>query len=134
MEGPPLRDCRLPIADFEDPSVSRVRVFVRHSAIVNVPRPSGAHRLGLDGRLIDQHDRYVVFNSVDPVALHTLQTLRVLAIFERLLASRTNQNLQKVFGNHDVGIVRQGLEGPCDDDHRRTGAGIMGQELLVLDC
>ncbi len=58
--------------------------------------------LRLDRRLIDQHDGDVVFHRVDPVALRTLQSLRILAVFERLLARRTNQDFQKVFGNHDL--------------------------------
>jgi hypothetical protein len=70
-----------------------------------------AVRSGLDRRLIDQHDGNVVFDGIDPVTLGTLQTLRVLTVFERLFAGRTNQNFQKVFGNHNWGIVRQEFGG-----------------------
>src|SRR5579863_2279171 len=121
---PPWNNFRMPIVDFRsriEELGSASTICNLNSSINNPPSASRANRLGLDGRLVDQHNRYVVFNSVDPVALHTLQTLRALAIFERLLASRTNQNLQKVFGNHDAGIVRRGLIGPCDGTHKCSG-------------
>lgn len=52
--------------------------------------------------LIDQHDWDVVFDRVDPMALGALQTLRALAIFERLLTRRADQHLQKAFVDHDL--------------------------------
>ena len=110
----PSVDCRLKIAWDES------AFGIRNSAIVNLPRSFRGTQLGLDSRLVNQHDRYVVFDSVDPVALRAFQTFRALAIFERLLASRTNQNLQKVFGNHVWNIVRQGGDGPCDGTHSTT--------------
>ena len=51
-------------------------------------------RLRLDYRLIHQHDRDVVSDGVDPVALDALQAFRILTIFERVLARRTDQNIQ----------------------------------------
>ena len=57
---------------------------------VNAPAAS----LGLDRGLIDKHDWNVVFDEVDPVAVGALQVLRVLAIFQSLLARRANQQLQ----------------------------------------
>ncbi len=57
----------------------------------------------LEGRLIHQHDGDVVFHWVDAMALGTLQTLGLLAIFERLLARRADQNFQQILGNHDEG-------------------------------
>ena len=65
---------------------------------------------GFDGRFIDQHDRNIVFYRVDSVALGALQGFRILAVFERLLARRTDQDFQKFFGNHDLGIVRHGSQ------------------------
>ena len=50
--------------------------------------------LRLDRGLIDQHDGDVVLDRIDPVTLFALQTLRVLAVLEPLLAGRTNQNFQ----------------------------------------
>jgi hypothetical protein len=64
--------------------------------------------LRLDRSFIDQHDRDVFFDRIDPVTLMALQTLRVRAILERLLARRTYQNFEELFGNHDSSIVRQG--------------------------
>lgn len=52
------------------------------------------------------------------MALGTFQAFGILAIFKRLLASRTKQNFQKVFGNHDVCIVRQDWGAACDRNHR----------------
>jgi hypothetical protein len=54
----------------------------------------------LDGRLIHQHDGNFVLDRVDPVTLRASQTLRVLAIIKLVLANRTNQKLQQIFGNH----------------------------------
>ena len=51
----------------------------------------GFTELRFDGGLIDQHDRDVVLNRVDPAALRAFQTFRFLAVFERLLARRTDQ-------------------------------------------
>ena len=65
--------------------------------------------LRLDLRFIDQHDGNVVLDWIDPVTLGAFQGFRVLTVFERLFAGRTNQNFQKVFGNHNLCIVRQGL-------------------------
>jgi hypothetical protein len=57
--------------------------------------------LRLDGCLVDQHDGDVVLHGIDAVALGALQTLRILPIFESLLAGGTDQNLQQIFGEHD---------------------------------
>ena len=69
--------------------------------------------LRLDRSLIDQHDGDVVLYRVDPVALLTFETFRVLTVLERLFAGWTNQHFQEVLGNHDPGIVRQGQGGMC---------------------
>ena len=50
--------------------------------------------LKLDDCLIDQHDRDVVLYRVDAVTLRALQAFRLLAVFEPLLALRTNQNIE----------------------------------------
>ena len=50
--------------------------------------------LGLDLSLIDQHDGDVVLHRIDPAALLTLQTFRILAVLQRLYACRTNQVFQ----------------------------------------
>lgn len=50
--------------------------------------------LRLDDCLIDQHDRDVVLYRVDAVALLALQAFWLLAVFEPLLAFRTNQNIE----------------------------------------
>src|ERR1700716_519718 len=60
-----------------------------------------------DRRLINQQDRDVVLYRVDTLALLALQTLRSLAVLERLLVGGTNQNFQQIFSNHDPSIVRQ---------------------------
>lgn len=80
------------------------------------PPPADA-RLRLDRGLIDQHDGDIVLHRIDPVALRTFQAFRVLAVIERLLAGWTNQHFQEVFGNHDFGILRQGVAGTCDEAH-----------------
>ena len=64
-------------------------------------------KLGLDRGLIDQHDGDVVLHRINPVTLCTFESFGILAVLERLLASRTNQHFQEVFGNHDWAIVRQ---------------------------
>jgi hypothetical protein len=64
-------------------------------------RPRDPQTLRFDRRLIHQHDRDIIFNRVNPVALRTLQTFRILAVFERPLARRTHQNFEQFFGNHD---------------------------------
>ena len=61
----------------------------------------GGGGLGLDHRFVDQHDGNVVFHWIDAVALRALQALGILAVLERLLAGRADQNLQKVFVDHD---------------------------------
>ena len=81
---------------------------------------------GFDCRLIHEHDRDVVFHGIDSVALGALEALRVSAVFERLLARRTHQNFEQVFGNHDQGIVRQKT--------LTTEARRHGEELLNFDC
>ena len=68
---------------------------------------SATAALRLDRGLVDQHDGDVVFDRIDAVTLGTLQAFGVLAILERLLAGRTNQNFQQIFGDHDLCIVRQ---------------------------
>lgn len=76
--------------------------------------PFGRCDLRLNLCLIDQHDGDVVFDRVDPMALGALQTLRALAIFERLLTGRTDQHLQKGFVDHDLrlyDIVELGRRG-----------------------
>jgi len=62
---------------------------------------SGAFYCGL----LYQHDGNVVLHCVHPVALRTLQALRILPVIERLLARGADQNLQQFFGYHDKGIV-----------------------------
>ena len=70
---------------------------------------AGDARLRLDRCLIDQHDGDVVLDRVNPVAPRTFETFRAWTVLERLLACRTYQHFQEVFGNHDWEIVRQGL-------------------------
>ena len=60
----------------------------------------------LDRRLVDQHDGDIVSDRIDPVTLGAFQTLGALAVLQRLLARRTHQHLQQIFGNHDPSIVR----------------------------
>jgi hypothetical protein len=50
--------------------------------------------LALDGCFVHQHDRNVVFHQIYPSALGTLQALRILPVFEGLLASGADQNFQ----------------------------------------
>ncbi len=77
-------------------------------------------RLRFDRRLIDQHDGDVILYRIDPVALRTFQALRVLTVLKRLLARRANQNLQKVFAEHDLSIVYDSrLPISCDATHKR---------------
>ena len=63
-------------------------IFRQKSAIRNIPQ------LGFDRGFVDQHDGDVVFDRVDTAALGTLEALRVLAIFQRLLAGGANQKFQ----------------------------------------
>ena len=62
--------------------------------------PNDSRRLGLDRSLVHQHDGNVVLHRIYPAALRALQALRILPVLERLLARRTNQNLQQILGNH----------------------------------
>lgn len=48
--------------------------------------------LGLDLRLVNQHDRQAVPNGIDAVALRALQALWVLTIFQIRFAGRANQH------------------------------------------
>lgn len=48
----------------------------------------------LDGCFVDQHDRNVIFNRVDAVAILAFQALGSLAVFEGLLARGANQDIQ----------------------------------------
>ena len=50
--------------------------------------------LRLDDCLIDEHDRDVVLHRIDSVTLLALQAFWLLAVFELLLAFRTNQNIE----------------------------------------
>jgi len=63
--------------------------------------------LGLDCCFVDEHDGNIVFHWVNAVAAGALKAFRALPVFERLLARRTNQDLEKVFGEHDASIVLQ---------------------------
>ena len=69
-----------------------------------VAQRGGSRRRGGELRLnrgfVDEHDRYVVLNGIDAMALLALEALRLFAIFERLLAGGADQNLQQVFGDH----------------------------------
>jgi hypothetical protein len=74
-------------------------------------RRSGVKRrsLGRVGNgLINQQDGYVIPNWVDPVTLPTLETLPVVFEHQRLLAERTDQDVEQVLGDHGGEIVR-----PC---------------------
>lgn len=62
--------------------------------------------LRLGRRLVDQHDRYVIFHRIDAVAPLALEGLRLLSIFQGLFTGWTDQHLQQAFINHDVSIVR----------------------------
>jgi len=64
--------------------------------------------LGFYGGFFDQHDGDIVLYRVYAMTLRALQALRVLAILQRLLASRAHQDFQQVFGDHDSCIVRHG--------------------------
>ena len=110
------------------------QIFILQSEISNSSNrgPVGMLGLGLDRRLINQHDGDVVFYRIDPVALGTFQAFRVLAVFKRLLASRTNEHFQKVFGNHDVCIVRQVWRGTCDRNHARKNRATVGRIVYSL--
>jgi hypothetical protein len=61
--------------------------------------------LAFHGGFIHQHDGDIVFHRIDAMALHALQALGILAVFEWLFARGANQNFQQIFGNHDNGIV-----------------------------
>jgi hypothetical protein len=65
------------------------------------------HRLRFDGRLVHQHDGDVVVHPIDAVTVGALQAFWILAIFERLLAGGTNQDVEEIFGKHDGSIVRR---------------------------
>ena len=61
--------------------------------------------LALDGGFIHQHDRDVVLDRIDAVALLALQALGIFPVFKSLFARRANQNFQQIFSDHDKGIV-----------------------------
>ena len=69
----------------ESPGITSSR-----SLASRVPGWSSIHRRCL----IDQHDRDVVLYRVDAVTLLALQAFWLLAVFEPLLAFRTNQNIE----------------------------------------
>ncbi len=51
--------------------------------------------------MVDQHDRDVVANRVDAVALSALQAFcRFLAMQERLFAGRADQHVEQILRNH----------------------------------
>lgn len=53
--------------------------------------------LGLDRGLVDEHDGDVVFYPIHAMAVGALQSFRILTIFERMFALRTNEHIEKVF-------------------------------------
>ena len=74
--------------------------------------------LRFDHRLINQHNGDVVLHRVHPVALCAFQALRRLAVLKRLFARGANQNLQKVFAEHDLRIVYDRPDAStCDATH-----------------
>jgi hypothetical protein len=81
--------------------------FGRQQSIKNAPDCKtesliGAEaKLRLDDGFIHEHDRNIVSHGIDPVALGALQAFGSFAVFQRLLASRANQNLQEFWGDHD---------------------------------
>lgn len=82
-----------------------IRVSARSPQSTSPYDAAFSKRLVLDGGFIHQHDGNIVFYCVDAVTLPAFQTLGTLAIIERLFTRRANQNFQKIFGNHDKGIV-----------------------------
>jgi hypothetical protein len=65
-------------------------------------RDRGSPPLRLDRRLVDQHDRNVIFYGVDAMALLALEGLGGLTIFEPLLAGGADQDFEQILIDHDV--------------------------------
>jgi len=75
-----------------------IRIDLRKSAagLVLVFLTSG----GVGCCFVHQKDRDVVTNRIHTFTLAALQALAVLLLDKRLLADGTNQNVEKVLGNH----------------------------------
>ena len=87
-------------------SQPRFEIEIRHGGLLIRGLAIAALRLlGLDGSLVHQHNGDVVLHRVYPMALLAFQALGILAVLERLLARRTDQDFQQVLGNHHKSIV-----------------------------
>ena len=51
---------------------------------------------------VDQQNRNVISHWVDAAALPAFQALSVVFHYQRFLANRTDQNFEKILGNHDA--------------------------------
>jgi len=49
---------------------------------------------------IDQHNRNIVADRIHPPTLVALQAFRVFPCHQRLFASRANQDVEQIFGDH----------------------------------
>jgi len=68
---------------------------------------------GIDRRFIHQKNRNVVADRIHAFTLSTLQALAIFFLNERLFAGGTNQNVEKILGNHGS-ILRQTWRGQRD--------------------
>lgn len=68
-------------------------------------RAQGIGSGGIDGRLIDQENRYFVTHGIDSSALAALQARSVFSLDQRMLTDRTDENVEKISGNHILNLT-----------------------------
>jgi len=61
---------------------------------------------GLGHGFVHQQDRDIVPNRINSVTLAAFQAFAIILLRQRLLAHWTNQDFEKVLGNHDNSILR----------------------------
>jgi len=82
---------------------------------------------GIGYGFVDQQNRNVVPNWINPLACTAFQTLSVLFQSERFLADGTDQDVKQVFGDHGFTYTTFGrarrapTDEDCAIDFHRTG-------------
>ncbi len=64
------------------------------------------------------------------MALRAFQALGILAVFKVGFAGRTDQHLEKVFGEHSCGIIRHNRR-PSAGGAETDGSGEQGMEACL---
>lgn len=61
---------------------------------------------GFDGGFVDEHNRNVILDAVNAVAIRAFQGFGILTIFEGLFARGTHQDVEQIFGDHGGNCTR----------------------------